>query len=85
MRTTMTRPNTLSSIDEDDDDEEVVICWDDFVWQSGRGGKNDGVWRHRLVWGGKKSAIGSTPNPKTIECAKKVKCGKQTLEISSQS
>ena len=67
----MTRPNTLSSIDEDDDDEEVVICWDDFVWQSGRGGK--------------KSAIGSTPNPKTIECAKKVKCGKQTLEISSQS
>ena len=27
----------------------------------------------------------SAPNPKMIECAKKVNCGKQTLEISSQS
>ena len=29
--------------------------------------------------------LSSTPNPKMIECVEKVKCGKQTLEISSQS
>jgi len=71
MRTTTSRPNTLSLIDEDEEEEEVVICRDGVILRSGRGGRNDGVWqccfggvrvsgvkRFRLIWGGKNGAIG---------------------------
>ena len=77
----MRQGQTLSLIDEDEEEEEeVVVCQDNVVWRSGRGGRNSGVWWHhfggvrvggvkrfRWIWGGRNDAIGSTPNPKTIE------------------